>query len=218
MCEKNLKENKLLNMNETLYLLINVWNQEKNSDVKSSTSITNRLIKSSGEVVDTKQCGKVQAKMPPTKDITSVSTKYDQIKQAYGTDIFNSTDNFFFDLCITFIQQESDITLEARRNKFNSTIVCSEGCSYSGLDEDGYITCTCDSENINEVANQLKASFVSGITSSNIMVITCFSLAFNTTIMKTNLGFWLIFGITTLIFLLIIIFHKCSRKDYIKKN
>ena len=218
LCEKSLKERNVLGMNDTLYLLINVWDNQNSGSTQTRPSITNQLIKSTGESIDTKECGLVQVKMPPTKEVSSKKSIYNQMREKYGVDIFNSTDNFFHDLCISYIQQEADITLEGRRAEFNTSIVCSEKCSYSGLDDDGYIICTCDSKNVEEIANELKSSFTKGITDTNIKVIFCFSLAFNTTIMKSNIGFWLVFTITTIIIIAIIVYQKIVSKDFIKKN
>ena len=142
LCEKGLKDMNIIGANDTLYVLINTWNTNNGSSqsISKSSSITSQLINgSTGQLIDTTECGKIQVKMPSTKEVSSKISEYDQMKEDYGVDIFNSTDKFFNDLCISYVQDDVDITLENRRRKFNTPIVCSAGCNYSGLDNDGYI-------------------------------------------------------------------------------
>ena len=120
-----------------------------------------------------------------------------------GVDVFNESDPFFNDICYPFTTNfSSDIILADRRTDiFRNISFCDSGCIYNGIDYDLMIVnclCTIDSinnDNDNEqngiILNNNKNKFASELYDTNIILMKCSNLVFNSEILKSNIGFYL---------------------------
>ena len=122
-----------------------------------------------------------------------------------GINVFDESDPFFNDICYPFKTKDgSDVSLKDRRNKFFQDFnFCGDNCQFNTIDyELMNVICLCDSSILNKEINFEKGIildneiFKKDLYKSNIIVIKCIKLAFDSNIIKTNLGF-----ITNIIFL-----------------
>ena len=137
-----------------------------------------------------------------------------------GIDAFNESDSFFSDICYPFkTNYSSDITLLDRRtNLFQNVSFCDSGCIYNGIDyELMVVNCLCYIDSINKdndegnngiVLNNNKNKFPKKISKSNFLLIKCSNLAFDTNILKKNVGFYLTLFAFVFEFTFLIIFVK----------
>ena len=120
-----------------------------------------------------------------------------------GIDAFNESDPFFNEICYPFkTNYSSDITLSDRRTSlFQNVSFCDSGCIYKGIDyELMIVNCLCYIDSINEdndeelngiVLNNNKNDFPKKISNTNIILMKCTNLAFDTNLLKNNIGFYL---------------------------
>ena len=119
-----------------------------------------------------------------------------------GIDIFDESDPFFNDICYPFkSNSSSDVILEDRRDTiFLNLSFCDSGCHYEGVDyELMIVTCTCYLNSINNdnkddkkgiVLNNNQNEFPKDIPKTNLILMKCSSLAFDSQILKNNTGFY----------------------------
>lgn len=133
-----------------------------------------------------------------------------------GIDIFDASDAFFNDMCISHSTENgTDVIVKDRRKDiFQNVSFCADGCSYDGIDyETKKVKCNCEiylddeeippSSDINDFTNE--------IFSSNIAVVKCYKslLKINT----SNIGF-----ISNCIFLFVMLISTFvfTCKDFVK--
>ena len=119
-----------------------------------------------------------------------------------GIDIFDESDRFFNDICYPFKSNySSDIILADRRaTLFENVSFCDSGCSYEGVDyELMLVTCTCYLNSINNDNNEEKKGIVlnnnpngfpKDLYKTNLILMKCSNLAFDSAIIKNNTGFY----------------------------
>ena len=111
-----------------------------------------------------------------------------------GIDIFDSKDSFFNDLCYPFSISNSDIILKDRISDiFQNYSLCDNGCEYKEIDiENMTVLCSCNIRTeINiEIRSPAFAEIVENtFKDSNIGVVRCYNLVFNSDHLKHNLGY-----------------------------
>jgi hypothetical protein len=154
-----------------------------------------------------------------------------QLKEQ-GYDLFNSSDDFYNDICSTFnSENDTDIILNDRRKDFykpNITL-CEDNCQYDGFDIDSLkVKCKCGIKpNVNSDTSKVKFSpniilenFYKLEKYANIKIVTCYKLVFNLSRLKKNYGNYSIIIIGSLfIITMIIIFATIYNKtNNILKN
>jgi len=132
---------------------------------------------------------------------------FDESKWFYdkGINVFNESDSFFNDICYPFeTKYGSDVTLEDRRNNyFQDVNFCGENCQFDKLDYQLMnVICLCNSSLLNTEINTEKGillnnnKFTKDLYKTNLIVMKCINLVFDSNIIKSNVGF-----ITNMIFL-----------------
>jgi len=123
-----------------------------------------------------------------------------------GIDILNSSDSFFTDICYSYSDGTSDMTLSDRISEiYQNYSLCDSGCDYEGINvDDSTVSCSCsvvtdDSEEDEDDAENLKEIFLGLFENSTFGVVKCYKLVFGSSNKVTNIGFW--------VFLVIIIGH-----------
>ena len=153
-----------------------------------------------------------------------------QLKEQ-GYDIFNSSDDFYNDICSTFNSENgTDIILNDRRKDFykpNITL-CEDNCQYDGFDIDSLkVKCQCgikpnvnsDTSKAKFTPNTILENFYKLEKYANIKIATCYKQVFNLSRLKKNYGSYFIIVIAFLfIITMIIIFATIHKKtnDIIK--
>ena len=149
-------------------------------------------------------------------------------------DIFNTSDEFYNDLCTRFSSKKgTDVILEDRRNNYYQNIsLCDDECEYNGIDyENMIVNCKCLSKNhksVNESlnnndlslnVNNAKNAFKNNLKSSNIYVMKCSNLVFNKKFFYKNIGFWIMTSFYLSLLILFFIYLKNGLKkimNYLK--
>jgi hypothetical protein len=91
-----------------------------------------------------------------------------------GIDIFDKNDPAFNSRCYNYTMNDYDTTLAMRRNLLysNTTIQCSTGCDYKGLDENSYAECSCAGGSTN-VQNSIVDIAFDTLSTFNIGIAKC---------------------------------------------
>ena len=141
-----------------------------------------------------------------------------------GYNIFNLSDPFYNDICSVFTYNNSDISLTERKNLLNlsNEIFCMINCNFTNIDINTMRSiCICNSNsNYTEINNNKNKSITENILrqsidfskSSNIKVVKCFKIIFNTYNLKKNYGFYLIL-LTNAINILLLILYPFKKVD-----
>ena len=114
-------------------------------------------------------------------------------------DVFDKEDSFFNDICYPFkTKYNSDATLENRRNNYYQNVnFCGDYCIYNKINYDLMnANCLCNSSLLNTETNvekkyllNNKNIFKKGLPKTNLILIKCINLVFDSEIIKTNIGF-----------------------------
>ena len=174
-CEKKLKEAGVLKEDDYIQALNNNIILPINDYSQSQNSLLTNIVNSKGEKVDTSLCKSFNIKIPTNNNLPN-QQNYSEIKEKYNADIFNKTDDFFNDICFVYYDEKgkTDITLSQRKEMFNTTFTCSEGCKYQGIDNNGYYNCDCE-----EIDNTQSYGYSSDVVfelfiNSNIEIAKCY--------------------------------------------
>lgn len=159
-----------------------------NSTIQSSVSTT-YISTLTGKSVDVSPCDKILTKLKVTDSGFNL-TNYLELYESLGVDVMNSEDDFFYDICIPYSRDNgTDATIGTRRNTYNTTASCSEGCDYEGIDTNGYVMCSCNSTATEtEISTSISDSSFNFNVFGNIVVVKCFFRAFSKIIQ--NIAFW----------------------------
>lgn len=193
-CEKKLKENGILPIEEKLYSANLIYKQDlfvnnktSSNDISISNSISPQIIDSKGNLVDTSLCKDIQIKTPVNNNILNM-TEYESIINEKSINIFNSSELFFSDKCVPFqFHNNTDLTLEERRKKFNISGYCSSNGIFKGFDE--YQYAICEYPKLPEESNMnFKKTIFGSLNNSNFYLFLCGTKAFRN--IKSNPAFW----------------------------
>ena len=120
-----------------------------------------------------------------------------------GINVFDLNDDFFNDICYSYGESNSDLTLEDRKNEiYQNYSLCDTNCKFEHINLDTMtISCSCKikTETKSEIeAIALPSTDKSFFKDHNIAVIKCYKLVFNFKIKEGNLGFWIILSLIIL--------------------
>ena len=144
-----------------------------------------------------------------------------------GYDIFNLDSDFYFDVCTSAYINNSDLTLNVRREDIfpNNISFCQSGCKYDGVDlENKRFLCLCNSDlskNIeinenDEIIEEVEGNFFTYIIDMiNYKIIICHKLLMNKDNYFYNYGFYVGFCINFMIIILAFV-YCCQGKKSIK--
>ena len=132
-----------------------------------------------------------------------------------GIDIFNSTGDFFNDICYPYSENNSDVILQDRiEDIYENYSVCDNNCKYNGINvTEGIIACECNVElyiNTNVEKLPLNEIIIDTFTGSNIGILKCYNLVFNMTEKYKNIGF--------ILFTILILLHFPILIQYFRFN
>ena len=139
-----------------------------------------------------------------------------------GVNVFNISDEFFNDICVSYSENGNDLILEDRiKDIYQNFTICEEGCTYEDIDiYKMLISCQCNiKENMTTEIKEINdEKIVEKISSLNFEIIKCYNLAFSLKGKFKNYGFWIL-SIFVLLYIICLIKYCCSGitplKDYI---
>ena len=215
------KANKNVNRNLPVISNNNPFIPESNTVIPDKTNLndynlsSNRIVYTKlstvdGEKLTTSQCDEFLV-MSPTLFKNLNTTEYQYIKNLYNSDIYNKKELFFNDRCLNVHGDNgTDITINARREMYNTTVICKNDCNFQGLDEFNYTICNCSS--IEKTESYIEENFVEPFTSSTFWIIVCFNQAFDSNYIGCNFGFWVYLIISVFSLILYLIRRSCYLK------
>lgn len=129
----------------------------------------------------TEICKDVGIKVKFPTNTTSINSTLVEIYKNQSINILDTSSDFYNSRCFSFSNDtsNSDVTLNDRRSLIypNTSIACSAGCEFSGLDENNFTICDC--YNTNETQAILENAILSALSESNIEIFVCFTNAFD---------------------------------------
>lgn len=179
-------------------------------------SLNTYLINKNNKIVNTSSCNEFEY-LYNMKDFLPNQQEYIRIYNDTGKDIYNSSSTLFYDICEVLTgENNTDIVVNDRRERYNKTIKCSEGCIYNGIDEHFYSKCKCTALSANKTFNYLEDSVFTIFYNSNIFLVACYKNIFKFNIVK-NYGF-LYFTSISAIWIVTLLIYKCYSYTIIKIN
>jgi len=95
-----------------------------------------------------------------------------------GLDLYNKESPAYYSRCIKSNQIDTgaDVSINYKRNKMfqNTTITCSPGCEYEGLDENKYVKCNCKTNGDKESSNNGNEFTFDPLPSMNYDIVLCY--------------------------------------------
>ena len=206
--------------------------KEKNKNLNKKADFVNlgknvqiSVYDKSGKKLDISYCNGDIKIMKYIADLEGVD--FDEAKKyaGEGIDVFNGKDSFFNDICHPFTSEKGDVILSDRREDlFQNVSFCGEGCEYNGIDFELMIAkCDCDPANIQSgegdnleidqnrkgvTMNDIINSFTDELFSFNFIVVKCYNLVFDSSILKSNIGFIIMIILISLEIFIFIYFSK----------
>ena len=100
-----------------------------------------------------------------------------------GLDIYNNDSPAYYSRCVKTNQIDTgaDVSINYKRNTMfqNTTINCSPGCEYEGLDENKYVKCNCDTNGNQESSNTGNQFIFDPLPSMNYAIVKCYRETYN---------------------------------------
>ena len=227
-CEKELIKENLLDDNSDLIILgkqsANIYN---NSLVNS---FDYEIYTRKGEKISNLSiCENINIELSlPITNLDSIILEKARILYEQGYDIFNLSSNFYYDYCTSAYLNNSDLTLNIRKEDIypDNISFCQNGCIYNGVDlENKRFVCSCNSnlsknfeENTKneEIFEEVEENFFIYIVDMiNYQIFLCYKLIFNFNNYFYNFGFYVGFFILIMIIILLFVYY-CKGKDSIK--
>jgi hypothetical protein len=120
----------------------------------------------------------IQVKLPV--NTTGINmTEYENFKNK-SIDILDPNGEFFNSRCFPYVNETSDadVTINDRRKNIytETSVSCSIGCTYKGIDKNNYTICDCKETNTTQAA--VTTVPLPGLENSNIEIFICFDSAF----------------------------------------
>lgn len=113
--------------------------------------------------------------------------------QPLKINVYDRTSDFYSTRCYSYVNESSgsDVTVSQRISKIfpGVSFSCSDGCTFTGFDENFYQICNCSSVNSTQTKVDTNV-LTSGIANSNLDVFICYTQAFNAELIKSNPGFY----------------------------
>ncbi len=126
-------------------------------------------------------------------------------------DVYNPKDEFYNNICFSYSDGKNDLTLNNRRKDVfpNTTIECSAGCNYTGLNASlGYSECECQGEAAESVGVDYLANALDALLNNNLKLVVCAIHVFVAEKIFSNFAFIFTVTLLGLIGLEILIFYN----------
>ena len=196
-CENKLR--KYYNLSNSSILTVFQTESETSSDRTLTNKVQYVVYDENNTQLDLSVCSTEQIRINyvikgnSSLDTTLYSSFYEK-----GIDILNSSDAFFNDICYTYSDGTSDMTLADRIAEiYQNYSLCNSGCDYEGLDTENLtVSCSCsvitnDTEEDDDEEANIKEIVLGLFENSTFGVVKCYKLVFNFTNKKKNIGFWI---------------------------
>ena len=211
-CEEKLKSHYQIDDSDSLVILkIDIKN-----NITPSTQIEYEVYNPKTlEKLELSVCEGIQIDIYPPVDLNQ--NMYNLVKnlKEQGYDLFNSSDNFYNDLCSPYSSiDNTDVLLKDRKYDFyNSNItLCEDTCEYKEFDINSLkAKCQCKlkteikSDEVKFSPNKIIENFYKIDEFSNIKVAACYNLVFNLIRLKKNYGSYIIISVSFIFIITMII-------------
>ena len=152
-------------------------------------------------------------------DISKLNLTLIEDFQPQRVNLYDKEDDFYTSNCVTYINETSgaEVPLSQRRERIfpGISFECSNGCTFTGFDDNYYQICDCRA--VNSTTTSEDVNILTAIESSNLNVFICIDKAFNANTLKSNPGFYVnlfvLFGAITSI-----IIYQCIAVNPILSN
>ena len=198
-------------------------------DIKRNDTISNQIEyqvfnPDNFEKLDLSFCEDVKTDIYATTNLESDDYKLAKYLKEKGYDIFDSSDDFYNDICSTFTSyNNTDVILNDRRKDFyNPNItLCEDNCKYEEFDiETLKVKCKCDIKTSVKDTSEVKffpniiiENFYKLEKYANLKIVICYNQVFNLSKLKKSYGsYFMIFIGLLYIIILIIIFITINEK------
>jgi len=183
------------------------------------------------DILDLTPCENSKIDIYASTNMDSETYNLAKYLKKFGYDIFDSSDDFYNDICSTFTSyNDTDVILNDRRKDFyNSNItLCEDNCHYEEFDVELLkVKCKCDVKmNVKDITevkfspNIILENFYKLEKYANLKIIICYNQVFNLSKLKKNYGsyFMIIIGILFIITRIIIFITLDKKINGIIKN
>lgn len=176
------------------------WN---NSTIVNDTVPSYKSVKSditynfyhpvTGEKLDiTEVCKEAPVELKIPVEVEALNLTLIENFQPQRVNLYNKEDDFYTSVCVTYVNDTSntEVTANQRRDRIfpGISFSCSDGCTFTGFDENYYQICDCRA--VNQTTTEEDISLFNPLDASNLEVFICFNQAFESTTLKTNPGFY----------------------------
>lgn len=212
-CLNQLKDKNILLSNKETYLNIVELNLPIGNDSnKYSNIVYNSLVDINNNPINILYCKYIDIMFPYIGDNYMLGEYYNiKRKTNEKSDIYDKYNNFYLDKCINISESKfySDITLNYRSYLFTSSIICSEGCNYNGINnKNNYVICRCNSSEVKAYYNyQSKYELKNNFDNNSYYLfglLECYNKVFANSLFINN-GFWLLVSLL-IIFILVVLY------------
>ena len=159
--------------------------------------------------IDLQICKNNNIETKISKDIVLEESEINLIKyykEKYSIDISDPNQNWLNDICTSFKSKEGlDMSMEYRHSKIFMNI-CGENLKYDIIYEQSKIKCFLPDYNNNINLIQNNNNFIKYIGESNINLIKCYNLAFDSSKAIKNIANWIILVLFIIKFLFLIVY------------
>lgn len=132
-----------------------------------------------------------------------------------GIDIYNKSDPFYNDVCVTFSVDGKDYTLQNRRDKiYKEVAFCDDGCNMTRIDlENTFVECACPPDfnseeyELDSIIESKFSEIKDFLNTTNYKMFKCYKIPFTSNISK-NYGHWIIVSITVPMIVGTVLFWK----------
>ena len=201
-CEKKIIKECFLDENSDLLIF---GKQSANIYENSSVNIFDyEIYTRKGEKINISICENTNIELSsPITYLNSEIFEKARILYEQGYDIFNLSSNFYYDYCISAYINNSDLTLDIRKEEIypHNITLCQNGCIYNGVDlENKRLLCSCNSnltksneiihDNEDIVEEVEENFFIYIVDMINYQIILCYKLIFNIENYFYNFGFY----------------------------
>jgi hypothetical protein len=185
-CENKLKEK--YNISQAVNLLLKKVEFDSKMDIRrannpdASKGLTFDFINPiTMEKLDAKICSEVRTPMKiPFK--RSERLRIDIVQKSIlintGLDLYSNKAPAYHSRCVKSLQLDTgaDVSINYKRSKMfqNTSVSCSEGCTYEGLDENRYVKCDCKTNGEGENSNTGETYEFDPLPSMNYGIVVCY--------------------------------------------
>ena len=193
-CEKELK--KYYNISNKEPLTIIKMDSSTKDDLPTE-KVSYSVYDKNFRLLNSEICSKIIIEIP-IKNNTSLNISKIVIMQNNGIDLTDKSDLFFNDICTPYDNDDSNgMPFNERTSLYVNQSFCRDNCDLNSIKINNGVyeaECYCGSIYKEKAEEKKKKNFVKSVFNSNIFVVKCYKLVFNSKRLKKNLGHWIYFS------------------------